>query len=264
MNVWELLGVNAAILVACFAGLWLISLRTRDVTPVDSSWAFGMVIMAASSFAFAHGDPQRQALLFGLAAAWGLRLGSYMLSRWRDHGPDRRYVAMLGKAQERRGWSFAKASALLVFATQAPLLFIVSLPAQIGQVDAAPQLGTLAIAGACLSLFGTAFEAIGDWQLVQFKRDPANAGQVMDRGLWRYTRHPNYFGDACAWWGIWLVAAETSTGRWAVIGPLLLTWTLMKWSGAPTVEGKMARTKPGYADYVARTSGFLPWFPRRA
>lgn len=264
MTVWELLAVNAAILAACFVGLWLITLRTRDVTPVDSFWAFGMVIMAVSSFAFAGGDPQRKELILLLAAAWGLRLGSYMLWRWRDHGPDRRYVALLGKAQERRGWSFGKASALLVFATQAPLLFIVCLPAQIGQVDALPPLGALAIAGACLSLFGTLFEAIGDWQLVRFKRDPANAGQVMDRGLWRYTRHPNYFGDACAWWGIYLVAAETATGRWAVIGPILLTWTLMKWSGAPTVEGKMARTKPGYADYVARTSGFVPWFPRRA
>ncbi|MFN6933831.1 MAG: DUF1295 domain-containing protein, partial [Tsuneonella sp.] len=163
MTVWELLAVNAAILAACFVGLWLITLRTRDVTPVDSFWAFGMVIMAVSSFAFAEGDPQRKELILLLAAAWGLRLGSYMLWRWRDHGPDRRYVALLGKAQERRGWSFGKASALLVFATQAPLLFIVCLPAQIGQVDDLPPLGALAIAGACLSLFGTLFEAIGDW-----------------------------------------------------------------------------------------------------
>ncbi|MEC9109637.1 MAG: DUF1295 domain-containing protein, partial [Pseudomonadota bacterium] len=113
-------------------------------------------------------------------------------------------------------------------------------------------------------LFGTLFETVGDLQLVRFKRNPENQGQVMDRGLWRYTRHPNYFGDACAWWGIWLVAAETSTGLWSVVGPMLLTWTLAKWSGAPTIEGKMTRTKPGYADYVARTSGFVPWFPKRA
>ena len=153
---------------------------------------------------------------------------------------------------------------LLVFATQAPLLFVVCLPAQLGQVDAAPPLGALAVAGACLSLFGTLFETVGDLQLVRFKRNPENQGQVMDRGLWRYTRHPNYFGDACAWWGIWLVAAETSTGLWSVVGPMLLTRTLAKWSGAPTIEGKMTRTKPGYADYVARTSGFVPWFPKRA
>ena len=207
---------------------------------------------------------QRKLLLLALTAVWGIRLGSYMLWRWRDHGSDRRYVALLGKAQERRGWSFAKASALLVFATQAPLLFIVCLPAQIGQVDSAPPLGTLAAIGACVSLFGVLFETVGDFQLVRFKRNPENKGQVMDRGLWRYTRHPNYFGDACAWWGIWLVAAETSTGVWSIVGPILLTWTLMKWSGAPTIEGKMSRTKPGYADYVRRTSGFVPWFPKRA
>lgn len=264
MSVWAVLGINAAILVACFVGLWLISLKSRDVTPVDSFWAFGMVIMAITSFAFATGDPQRKLLLLALTAAWGLRLGSYMFWRWRDHGSDRRYVALLGKAQERRGWSFAKASALLVFATQAPLLFVVCLPAQLGMVDTAPPLGALAIAGAAVSLFGTLFETIGDFQLLRFKRNPANQGQVMDRGLWRFTRHPNYFGDACAWWGIWLVAAETSTGLFAVVGPILLTWTLMKWSGAPTVEGKMHKTKPGYAEYVRRTSGFVPWFPKKA
>ena len=264
MSVWSLLAINAAVLVTCFLTLWAICLRTRDVTSVDSFWGFGMVVMAVTSYLLATGHPDRKLLILVLASIWGVRLGSYMLWRWRDHGSDRRYVAMLGKAQERRGWSFAKASMLLVFATQAPLLFVVCLPAQLGQVDAAPPLGALAVAGAWLSLFGTLFETVGDLQLVRFKRNPENQGQVMDRGLWRYTRHPNYFGDACAWWGIWLVAAETSTGLWSVVGPMLLTWTLAKWSGAPTIEGKMTRTKPGYADYVARTSGFVPWFPKRA
>lgn len=263
MSAPGLLAVNAAILVGCFVTLWALCLRTRDVTPVDSFWAFGMVVMAATSFAFADGLPERKLLLLALCAAWGLRLGFYMLARWRSHGTDRRYAALLGKAEARRGWSFAKASALLVFATQAPLLFIVSLPVQLGQIATAPPLGALAWVGAALSLFGVAFESLGDWQLTSFKRDPANAGQVLDRGLWRYTRHPNYFGDACAWWGMFLVAAETAPGRWAVIGPALLTWTLMKWSGAPTVENKMRKTKPAYADYIRRTSGFVPLPPRR-
>ena len=146
------------------------------------------------------------------------------------------------------------------------LLFIVSSPAQYGILEAGSltPLSGLALVGAALWLVGILFEWVGDWQLARFKADPANAGQVMDRGLWRYTRHPNYFGDACAWWGIWLVAAETSTGLWSVVGPMLLTWTLAKWSGAPTIEGKMTRTKPGYANYVARTSSFVPWFPKRA
>ena len=119
MSVWALLAINAAILVACFVGLWLICLKPKDVTPVDSFWAFGMVVMAISSFVFATGDPQRKLLLLALTAVWGVRLGSYMLWRWRDHGSDRRYVALLGKAQERRGWSFAKASALLAAAREA-------------------------------------------------------------------------------------------------------------------------------------------------
>lgn len=261
MTVWALLATNAAILVACFVLLWAICLKTRDVTPVDSFWAFGMVVMAVSTFLLADGNPDRKLLLLALCCAWGLRLGGYMFWRWRDHGTDRRYAALLGKAEAQRGWGFAKASGLLVFATQAPLLFIVCLPAQLGQHDMVPPLGTLAIVGAALSLFGTLFETVGDLQLVRFKRDPKNQGKVMDRGLWRYTRHPNYFGDACAWWGMYLVAAETSSGVWSFVGPALLTWTLMKWSGAPTVEGKMKRTKPDYAAYVARTSGFVPWFP---
>ena len=136
--VWSLLVTNAVILVLCFVLLWAVCLKGKDVTPVDSFWAFGMVVMAISSFFLADGLHERKLLLLGLCALWGIRLGSYMLWRWRDHGTDRRYVALLGKAEAQRGWSFAKASALLVFATQAPLLFIVCLPVQLGQVaDAA-------------------------------------------------------------------------------------------------------------------------------
>lgn len=256
------LAINALVLIAFFLTAWLICLKLRDVTPVDSLWAFGMVVLAIASFVQAGGLHERKLLLLGLCGAWGLRLGGYMLWRWRTHGTDRRYVSMLGKAEARRGWGFAKASLLLVFATQMPLLFIVALPVQLGQADAAPGLGTLAWIGAGLAVFGILFETIGDAQLVRFRRDPANAGQVMHSGLWRYTRHPNYFGDACTWWGLYLIAAETWTGIWALPGPLLLTWTLMKWSGAPTVEGRMHKTRPGYAEYVRRTSGFVPWWPR--
>ena len=186
MEVWTLLAINAVILAACFVILWAICLKTRDVTPVDSFWAFGMVVMAISSFALSSGEPQRKGLLLSLCALWGLRLGGYMIWRWRSHGTDRRYAALLGKAEAQRGWSFAKASALLVFATQAPLLFIVCLPVQLGQLAASPPLGALAAIGAALSLFGVAFEAVGDLQLVRFKADPVNAGRVMDRGLWRF------------------------------------------------------------------------------
>jgi steroid 5-alpha reductase family enzyme len=259
-----ILATNALLLAACFLILWLVSLRTRDVTPVDSFWAWGMLIMALSTWLQAAGDPARKLVLLLVCALWSARLGTYMILRWRRHGPDRRYQALLAKAESKRGWSFATASVLLVFGIQAVLLFLVSLPVQLGQIDAAPPLGRLGWTGLVIALAGIVFESVGDAQLVAFKNDPASAGRVMDRGLWRYTRHPNYFGDALTWWGLWVIAAETETGRWAVVGPVLLTWTLMRWSGAPTVERRLARTREGYAAYVERTSAFLPWPPRRA
>jgi len=264
MTLAHLLIQNALISAACFAGLWLIGVRLRDVTFVDAWWGLGMALLAGASFAATGGAGPHRLALTGLCAAWGLRLGVHLLLRWRREGPDRRYEAILGHAQSVRGWSFAKASLLFVFATQAPLQFIVCLPVQLGQVAAnAAPLGPLAWAGLALGLIGLGFEAVGDAQLARFKADPARHGQVLDTGLWRYTRHPNYFGDACVWRGLFLIAAETPYGLWALPGPVLATWTLMKWSGAPTVEGRLRKTRPGYEAYVARTSGFVPWPPRR-
>jgi steroid 5-alpha reductase family enzyme len=116
--------------------------------------------------------------------------------------------------------------------------------------------------GIALAVLGIFFETVGDHQMANFKSDPANKGKAMDRGLWRYTRHPNYFGDCCVWWGLYLIAAETSLGIWSVFGPALLTWTLMKWSGAALLERRLQRSRPGYAEYVERTSSFFPWPPK--
>lgn len=262
MSVVLLLAINAAVLIAVFMLFWLVTLKTRDVTPIDSVWALGMVVLGWTSFVQTSGDPTRKALLMALCTIWGVRLGGYLLWRWRDHGPDRRYQTMFAKAKEAKGWDFNQASIRLVYAIQAPLLFIVCLPVQLGQVDAAPAVGLLGKVGAVLAVVGILFECIGDWQLVAFRRNPANAGKVLSTGLWRYTRHPNYFGDACVWWGLYLIAAESMTGLWAIPGPILLTYTLMRWSGVPTVEGRMKRKKPDYEAYVRRTSGFVPWFPR--
>ena len=264
MDIVVSLAVNLAVLLLVFLIAWLACWRIRDCTPVDSLWALGMVAIALSSLAQAGTATPRRLVLTGLCAVWGLRLGGYLLWRWRDHGPDRRYVRLMQKAYDKHGWGFGQASLRLVFLVQWPLLWLVCLPVQLGQIDARPEaLGPLGLAGAALAVFGIAFETAADAQLVRFRRDPANTGQVLERGLWRYTRHPNYFGDACLWWGLYAVAAETRAGVFAVVGPLLLTWTLMKWSGAPTVENRMRKTRPGYADYVRRTSGFVPWPPRR-
>lgn len=259
-----LLGLNLCLVFLCVLLLWLACLPGRDPTPMDAFWAFGLLVVCVSSFVQTGAPTTRKWLLLGICAAWAFRLGCYLLWRWRGHGPDPRYATMMRKAAERRGWNYPYASLRLVFLTQAPLLWLTSLPVQLGQIDPVPApIGPLAAAGAAIALIGIAFETVGDWQLARFRRDPDNRGRVMDRGLWRYTRHPNYFGDACVWWGLYLIAAETAAGRWAIAGPLFLTYTLLKWSGAALLERRLSRSRPGYEDYVARTSAFIPWFPRK-
>lgn len=264
MDLITILAVNAAASAAAMGLLWLICLKLGDVTVVDSWWSMGMLLLATTTFIQLGEPTPRRWLLLTLCALWAVRLGGYLFWRWRDHGPDRRYQSMLGKVQSEKGWSFAKASLLFVFMTQAPLQFIVALPVQLGQIQAETPLGVIAYAGAVLAVFGVLFESIGDWQLTRFRKNPDNKGKVLNTGLWRYTRHPNYFGDACVWWGLYLIAAETPLGLWALPGPILLTWTLMKWSGAPTLEHRLKKTRPEYADYIARTSGFAPWPPKKS
>jgi steroid 5-alpha reductase family enzyme len=260
MHLLTLFLINAAVSALAFVALWLIGLRLKDVSFVDAWWGVGMALIAWTTLIQSGATPHG-ALLTGLCTVWAVRLGGYLFWRWRKHGPDRRYVTMMAHAESSRGWSFAKASGLIVFSLQYLLQFVVALPVQLGQPISAP-LGALAIAGAVLALIGIGFESLGDWQLVRFKADPANAGKVLDTGLWRYTRHPNYFGDACVWWGLYLIAAETGLGAWALPGPILITVLLTRWSGVPTVEGRMRRKRPDYEAYVARTSGFVPWFPK--
>jgi steroid 5-alpha reductase family enzyme len=264
MTTTQMLLTNFAILAACMAGLWLYCVRIKDVSAIDAFWAFGMVIMAGSSFVQAQGAQPRKLLLFGLTAVWGLRLSFHLFTRWRAHGIDPRYAAILGRLMDKKGWSFARASLVQVFAMQCALLFVVCLPAQLGQIDAEPSaIGALGWIGAAIAITGIAFETIGDAQLNAFRADPATHGNVLDTGLWRFTRHPNYFGDACTWWGIWLVAAETTTGLWAVPGPILITFLLTRLSGVPMLEHRLKKNRPGYEDYVRRTSSFVPMPPKK-
>jgi steroid 5-alpha reductase family enzyme len=262
MEIARLLIQNALIVALCFAALWLIALRIKDVSFVDAWWALGMVVLAWTSF-FGTGPPTpRKVLLLVLCSAWGLRLGGYLLWRWRKNGPDRRYQTMLGKAQSERGMSFGRAALQLVFALQGPLQFVVALPVQLGQIGGG-EIGPLGLVGVALAGIGIVFETVGDWQLVRFKGDTSNRDRILDRGLWRFTRHPNYFGDCCVWWGLYLIAAESGVGLWALPGPVLLTFLLTRWSGMPTIEGRMRRKKPGYEDYMRRTPAFVPWLPKQ-
>ncbi|XBQ16698.1 MAG: DUF1295 domain-containing protein [Oceanicaulis sp.] len=263
MDAPALLASNFAIIAAVFALLWAIAQLNRDPSFVDAFWAGSITLMALSSFVLADGRVERMALITGLTVLWGARLGVHLFTRWRREGADKRYEKLLSDTREKRGWSFARTTALFVFAPQAVLAWVSSLPVQLGQLADQPPLGWLAAAGAALALFGIAYETVADAQLARFKADPDNKGKVMDRGLWAWSRHPNYFGEALTWWGIWLVAAETTPGLFAVIGPVFVTFTLMKWSGAPMLERELRRSKPDYAAYIERTPGFFPRPPKR-
>jgi len=240
---------------------WLVSLARRDASIVDIVWGLAFVTVAVVAGLVGDGSSDRRWLLAGLVAVWGLRLAGYLAWRNLGHGEDYRYRAM----RKHYGTRFATVSLVRVFGLQALLVWIVSLPVQLSaSAERPPSLGLLAGVGVALWAVGLFFETVGDIQLARFKQDSAEQGQVMDRGLWRYTRHPNYFGDCCVWWGVFLVGAETGPGRWGVVGPVVMTVLLLRVSGVALLERSLTKRRPGYADYVARTSAFIPLPPRRA
>jgi steroid 5-alpha reductase family enzyme len=259
----EALLINAALLAAMMLALWLVAARIGDVSFIDAVWGGGMAFLALTSWLQLASPAPRADLIAAMAVLWGARLALHLFTRWRANGEDPRYARMLRKA--RGEGRYARGALLIVFGPQALLLYVTCLPAQLGVLASPAPLGVLVWIGLALWLLGMAFETIGDWQLARFRADPASRGKVLDTGLWRYTRHPNYFGDACVWWGIWLVAAEA--GPWIALaslpGPLFLTYTLTSWSGKPLLEAGLAKSRPGYAEYVARTSAFFPWWPKR-
>ncbi len=257
---WLLAG-NLLMVIAVMTLLWGVAVRIRDVSFIDAVWPMAMLFLALVTWPRTEGDALRSALLVGLCAAWALRLGVHLFLRWRAHGEDRRYTDLIGR-QMKTGKSWPLVALLFVFLPQAVLAWLTSLPVQLGQVADTPAVGWLGWAGVALFVVGLAFETIGDAQLAAFRRDPSTKGQVLDTGLWRYTRHPNYFGDACVWWGLYLIAAETGPGLAAILGPIFLTFTLTKWSGIGITEKSIHSSRPGYADYVRRTSAFIPWPPK--
>ena len=252
--------LGAAIAIACMMiAVWAISLVMRDASIVDIAWGSGFVLVAWVSYWLSDGNSTRSLLLTVLTTIWGLRLAFYLAKRNLGHGEDFRYQSMRRKHGDR----FAIVSLYTVFGLQGLLMFIVSLPVQLGQVREEPGFGIIGMLGVLVWGVGIYFEAVGDAQLARFKRDPANTGKIMDQGLWRYTRHPNYFGDSCVWWGLGLIAAESSLGIYGLIGPAVMTFLLVKVSGAAMLDRAMLKRKPGYENYVATTSGFIPRPPRR-
>jgi steroid 5-alpha reductase family enzyme len=255
-----LLAIEAGLVLALLTVLWAVSLVLRDASIVDVFWGTGFVFVAWTAYALADGSQDRALLLALLVTAWGLRLTAHLAHRNLGKGEDYRYAEM----RRRHGDAWPLRSLFVVFWLQGALIWVVSLPVQVAMADPTPAgLGPLDWVGTAVWAVGLTFEAVGDWQLSRFKADPANRGKVMDRGLWRYTRHPNYFGDFCVWWGIWLVALAAGSTWWTVVGPTVMSVLLIRVSGVALLERSLSRRREGYADYVARTSAFFPRPPRR-
>ncbi len=253
--------LDAALVFGSFVALWVIGLSMKDSSLVDIWFAPCIATAAALGCVMANGAYPRRLLIAVLAAVWALRLGGYLL--WRNWGREDPRYARYRKTLEDQGKSFAWHSLTRINLYQGVIVFLALAPIIVAQTAAEPaQLGPLAWAGAAVWAVGVFFQGVSDWQLAGFKADPANAGKVLDSGLWRYSRHPNYFGESCVWWGYWLVACEVPWGWATFFAPAFLTWSILGMMGKELVERRMLKKRPGYQEYVARTSGFIPWFPR--
>lgn len=256
---FETLLVTFAMVIAVMVVIWLFATSRRDVSVVDVLWGSGFALVGWVACWWNSPSQSRVLLLAVLTTIWGLRLSSYLL--WRNWGreEDRRYAAM----RNRHGTRFWWVSLATVFMLQAAILWFVSLPVQVAAARNLDRGATwLDAVGLLLFWAGFLFESIGDWQLARFKMKAENVGRVLDRGLWRYTRHPNYFGDFCVWWGIYLIAAAGGAG-WTIASPLLMSVLLLKVSGVTLLERTIVERRPEYAAYQARTNAFFPGRPRR-
>jgi steroid 5-alpha reductase family enzyme len=242
--------------VALAMATWLASLSRRDVSIVDSAWPWLVWVPAAVTLLLWPTPGPRSVPVLVLAGLWALRLSAHITWRHRGQPEDHRYQAIRRRNQPHFGWK----SLYLVFGLQALLAWIVALPLLAAIMQPAPW-SAVDLAGIALFAFGLAFEAIADAQLARFKADPAQRGKVMERGLWRYSRHPNYFGECCLWWGLWLLSATAGTW-WTVLSPLLMTVLLLRVSGVTLLEADISARRPGYGEYIRRTSAFVPWRPR--
>jgi steroid 5-alpha reductase family enzyme len=246
------LGITAgAVLVVMLVALGVAAARGRH-DGVDTVWGLGFAVIAVVGLIVSGSGW----LVTALTVIWGVRLAVYLQLRNGRRPEDPRYVALMKRATGNPHWyAFRK-----IYLVQGVIMWFVSWPVQAAQYETAG-FGPLAWLGVAVWLVGIAFESVGDWQLARFKADPANKGKVMDRGLWRYTRHPNYFGDSCVWWGLYLVACQHWLGALTVLSPLVMTFFLTRGTGKALTERAMG-SRPGYAEYVQRTSGFFPLPPK--
>ncbi len=235
---------------------WVLGTIKRDVSIIDSLWSLFFFI-GAIVYAVSTGQTgPRTALLMSLVALWALRLAIYLTWRNWNEPEDRRYQAIRARNEPGFAWK----SIYLVFGLQGLLACIIVIPVLVGLGDPAP-LGLTDYIGATLWAIGFLFEVVSDRQLARFKADPTQQGKVLDTGLWRYTRHPNYFGEATLWWGFFVIALGAG-GWWTLFAPLLMTFLLLKVSGVRLLEADIHERRPAYGAYIARTNAFFPWRPR--
>lgn len=249
-----------AVLAVAVTLVWLASLPLRDAGIADVFWGPGFALLAWLYVAWTDGWPLRGVVVASLVTIWGARLGAHILLRSRGRGEDRRYA----RWRERAGRAFWWRSWLTVFLFQGLILWIVSWPLLVAVASPGPRRFTPADAvGAALWSLGFTLEAVADAQLVAFRRNPANRGRVLSSGLWAWSRHPNYFGDALLWWGLFCFALPANGGWLTVASPALMTFLLLRVSGVPLLESDIEDRRPGYFEYVARTSSFVLRPPKR-
>ena len=259
-NLIPIFGWNLVAVISMMICGWLISLMYKNVSIVDSLWGLGFVLIAWLTFGQAEGFAGRKILIVLLTTAWGLRLSAHLFWRNWGKGEDPRY----GGWRKAAGDRFWIISLFKVFLLQALFLWVIALTIQYGQLSPTPaHLTVLDFLGFIIWLIGFVFESVGDWQLARFKADKTNKGKVMDRGLWAYSRHPNYFGECLIWLGIFLVAFSTPNSWWTAVSPLVVFAVLLKMTGIPLTEKTIVTTRPGYREYIKRTSAFFPWFPKK-
>ena len=257
----QIFALTAAVALALVLMLWLISIPLKDISIIDMAFSAMIASLLFITYWLTGKEGAISDLTVFLVLIWAVRMSIYLIHRNWGHGEDPRYTKLRSWVPE--GWSFHWLSLRRVFLLQGAVIWVLTLPQQIAMVNAdAADFGVFAAVGLCMWCVGFFFESVGDYQLSQFKADSANRGKVMSSGLWRYTRHPNYFGELFQWWGLFVIALEAPWAWCGIIGPIIYSWLVVNVTGQATLDRKMAREKPEYAEYMRSTSGLIPRPPR--